>query len=95
MITEPAHYKMIKVDSKGRISLGKLAEAGVSSYKAHLDKETNQIILEPYAEIPLKESWLFKNKAAFKKVHNGIMQSGNGKTKYIGGFSQYIQEEQE
>ncbi len=77
-------YKILRIDSKGRVSLGKLASEGVSSYKAHLDEETNQIILKPNIEVPSKEAWLFKNKAALKQVHKGLKQSFEGKTKHLG-----------
>lgn len=42
---------MLKPDSKGRITLGKLA-AGVSSFHVTVDKSTENIMLEPYCEIP-------------------------------------------
>jgi hypothetical protein len=86
------NYKTLRIDSKGRVSLGKLACEGVSSYKAHLDERTNRIILEPYAEVPLKEAWLFKNKSALRRLHKGLKQSSEGNTRHIGSFSQYIDE---
>jgi len=44
--------KMVRPDSKGRITLGRLA-AGISGFSVTVDKG-NKIILEPYAEIPQK-----------------------------------------
>ena len=52
----------VKPDSKGRITLGKLAQ-GVSSFAVRVDDE-GRVLLEPYAEVPARERWLFENKAA-------------------------------
>lgn len=43
----------IKPDTKGRITLDKLAK-GVSSFHVIVNNKKGQIILEPYTEIPLK-----------------------------------------
>lgn len=59
--------KMVRPDSKGRITLGRLAQ-GVSGFSVIKD-ENNRLILEPYAEIPAREKWLFdNNKSDLEKV---------------------------
>lgn len=77
----------IRPDAKGRIALGKLAQ-GVSSFQATLDPE-GRIILEPYAEIPAREKWLFENKPALAAVKKGLDQAAAGKVKKRGSFARF------
>lgn len=71
--------KNLKIDSKKRITLGKLAPDEVSSYDAEI-KENGVIILHPKVEIPAEELWIFKNKPALESVKRGIEESAAGKT---------------
>ncbi len=82
--------KMVRPDSKGRITLGHLAD-GVSGFS--IRKEKDKIILEPYAEIPLREKWLFQNAAALEKVKQGLKDAALGDVTERGNFSQYIDED--
>jgi hypothetical protein len=81
----------IRPDAKGRIALGKLAR-GVSSFHATTDAH-GRIILEPYAEIPVSEKWLFDNKPALAAVKNGLNQAAAGQVRSRGGFSQFANDE--
>jgi hypothetical protein len=81
----------IRPDTKGRIALGKLAR-GVSSFHATLDDE-GRIILEPFAEIPAREKWLFENKSALTAVREGLDQSAQGKVRPRGSFARYANDE--
>ena len=75
----------LTVDSRKRISLTKLLPTGkISSVTAY--KEEDRIILEPMVEIPAREVWLFKNKAALEKVNKGLSQEGRIKR---GSFAKY------
>lgn len=74
--------KNLKVDSKKRITLGKIIPDNVTSYDVEV-QENNVIILRPRVEIPLEELWLYKNKEAFKSVQKGIEDSYEGKTKEL------------
>lgn len=85
------HTDTLRPDAKGRITLGKLAE-GISSFHVSMDKE-GRIILEPYAEIPAREAWLFKNPKALASVKRGLEQSAKGETKDLGDFSKYTKDE--
>lgn len=78
----------LRPDSKGRISLGKLAD-GVSSFIAHRSPDGN-IILEPYAEIPAREKWLFDNQTALNAVKTGIEQASKGQTRSRGSFAKFV-----
>jgi len=77
----------IRPDAKGRITLGKLAK-GFSSFHATQDPE-GRIILEPFAEIPAREKWLFENKSALTAVREGLDQSAQGKIRRRGSFARY------
>ena len=77
----------IRPDAKGRITLGKLAQ-GCSSFRATQDAD-GRIILEPFAEIPAREKWLFENPSALAAVREGLDQSAQGKVRSRGKFAQY------
>jgi len=81
----------IRPDAKGRITLGKLAR-GVSSFHATTDKR-GRIILEPYAEIPASEKWLFDNKPALASVKEGLSQAAQGRVKPRGNFAKFANDE--
>jgi hypothetical protein len=85
--------KMLRPDSKGRITLGSVAY-GVSGYAMY--QETNgTIILKPHVEIPAQEQWLFKNKSALHKVQVGLAQAKNNDLVDRGSFSQFSDDEVE
>ncbi len=71
--------KNLKLDTKRRITLGKIAPKEVSSYDVEM-QENGVIVLYPKVEIPAEELWLFKNKAALNSVKKGIEQSATGET---------------
>ena len=83
--------KTVRPDSKGRITLGKLAR----EYSGYTMKESadGTILLEPLVELPAREAWLFKNKEALASVEKGLKQSAERKTKSLGSFAQYAEED--
>lgn len=83
--------KMIRPDSKGRITLGSLAK-GVSGFSITKDKD-NRLILEPFTEIPAREKWLFDNKLAAKKIIQGIKDAASNRVCERGSFAKYLDEE--
>ena len=86
------HVKILRPDAKGRIHLGALAQ-GVSGYKITVNEETHAITLDPYAEVPLAEKWLFENPEALKSIKRGLQDSKEGKLVDRGSFSKYINKE--
>jgi hypothetical protein len=81
----------VRPDSKGRIALGKLAQ-DISSF--HVTQEADgRIVLEPFAEIPAREKWLYENEEAMQKVLKGLKDSSEGKISSRGDFSQYMEDE--
>ena len=79
----------LTVDSRKRICLAKLFnDQPISSVRAY--RENDKIILEPMAEIPAREIWLYQNKDALLKVRNGLSQTPSVKK---GSFSKYATDE--
>jgi hypothetical protein len=83
--------KTVRPDSKGRITLGKLTK----EFSGYTLKESadGTILLEPLVELPVRETWLFKNKQALASVEKGLKQSAEGKTKSLGSFAKYLKED--
>lgn len=83
--------KKVKLDSKGRITLGRWAE-GVSSFVIKKD-EHDRIILEPYTEIPIREKSVYENKKVRDKLKRGIKDAAEGKILSRGSFSKYTKDD--
>lgn len=81
----------LRPDSKGRVALGNLAK-GVSSFRVSQDKQ-HRIILEPFAEVPAREKWLWVNESALAKVKQGLQQSAAGKTSRLGSFAKHASDD--
>ena len=79
--------KVLRPDSKGRICLGKLAQ-GISSFRVSID-DRQRIVLEPFAEVPAKEKWLFENPDARESVRRGLDDAAEGRVADRGSFAQY------
>jgi hypothetical protein len=77
----------LRPDSKGRITLGKLAE-GVSSYRVRRQAD-GKIVLEPFMEIPADEQWLWDNKEALASVRRGLADAKAGRLVSLGSFAKY------
>src|ERR1700685_343271 len=79
-------------DSKKRVSLTKvLADAGVT-FNIYVNK-LGQIVLDPQKAIPAHEAWLFEDKKILASVKRGLKQSAQGKTKSLGSFAKYAEED--
>jgi hypothetical protein len=77
----------LRPDSKGRITLGKLAD-GVSSFRARKQKD-GKIVLEPFVEIPAEEQWLYDNPEALAAVKQGIADAKAGRVTRM-SFKKYL-----
>lgn len=87
---QPHHENEMRLtmDARKRISLSKLLpDYEVCSFKAYT--EEGKIILEPMAEIPASELWLYKNPRALEEVQEGLKQSKEGKVHKRGSFAKY------
>jgi len=86
-----ARATTVRPDSKGRITLGKLAE-GVSSYRVE-EQPDKSLVLTPMAEVPAYEKWLWENPKALEAVKQGLKESAEGQAKTAGDFSKYADDE--
>jgi len=85
------HPRILRPDSKGRITLGALA-ADISGFAVTVTKD-HRIILDPLIEIPASEKWLFDDKISLKKIRRGLADAKAGKLKPRGGFAKYADDE--
>lgn len=60
----------------------------MSSYRVTID-ERQRIILEPFAEVPAAEKWLFDNADALASVRRGLEDAAAGRVQDRGSFAQY------
>jgi hypothetical protein len=82
------HEFRLTLDARKRVSLAKLLpNYEVCSFRAYI--EGDRIILEPMAEIPAHELWLYKNPQALKDVQEGLQQSKEGKVRKRGSIAKY------
>lgn len=80
----------LPLDARKRISLAKfLSGEDVSSVRAYT--EGDKIILEPMAEIPARELWLYQNPEALKTVQEGLKKKGKHD---LGSFADYLDEDE-
>lgn len=78
--------KTVRPDKKGRITLGPLLQ-GASSVRVSIDEES-RIVLEAYAEVPLREAWLYENAEALESVRQGLRESASGEVHDLGSFAE-------
>lgn len=82
----------LNLDARQRVNLTKLLpDFDVHTVLAY--KEGDKIILEPLAEIPARELWLYKNKEALEAVETGLKQIKEGKVVKRGSFAKYADDE--
>ena len=82
--------KKLIPDARGRISLKGLFDNADSFRAEKLDD--GSILLTPFVEVPQREAWIYKNPEALSKLKKGLSQIGKEKAKYLGYFTQYINE---
>lgn len=83
--------KMVRPDTKGRITLGHLAD-GISGYALTVTSD-RKIILVPYMEIPAREKWLFENKTALQMVQQGLKEAAEGRVSKRESFAKFIEDD--
>ncbi len=81
----------VRPDSKGRVTLSKLAD-GISSFNVSKDSE-GRLLLEPMVEIPAREKWLFENQEALASLRRGLADAKVGRVTSLGSFAKYAKED--
>ena len=65
------------VDDRNRLTLGELLKG---SKRVRLYKNNRgEVLLQPVAEIPASELWLFQNKEALENVKKGLEDAAEGR----------------
>jgi hypothetical protein len=77
-------------DAKKRLSLGE-ALGGAKAYNIYRNS-LGQIILDPVRTVPASEMWLYENAEALASVKQGLRESAEGKSVYLGSFAKYAKE---
>ncbi len=75
-----------RADNRGRLTIGKIAKN--KNYRIMIN-ELGQILLDPIANIPEKEIWLWKNQSALESLKRGLNEAEAGETKELGSFAEY------
>jgi len=77
----------LKFDALNRICQARISEKLPASLCVY--KKDDTIMLEPVAEVPADEAWLFKaeNRKALEEVKKGLKQKGTIKR---GSFAKYL-----
>jgi hypothetical protein len=52
-----------------------------------------QIILDPRKTVPAHEAWIFEDRKILASVKRGLKQAGQGKTKSLGSFAKYAEQD--
>jgi hypothetical protein len=77
-------------DAKKRLSLGEALQ-GATAYNIYRNP-LGQLILDPVKTVPASEMWLYENPEALASVKQGLRESAEGKTVYLGSFAKYAKE---
>lgn len=74
--------RRIRLDSKSRISLGKLIDPDITAFDVE-ERADGKLLLTPVVtmDIPAAEAWLYQNKQAFSMVKRGLKDAADGKVK--------------
>jgi hypothetical protein len=87
--------KRVRVDSKGRIALGKFVSDDVTGFEV-MPQADGSILLSPTIEIAAREAWLFKNPKALASVKKGLKELANNQTDVDAvDFSKYLDENED
>ncbi len=88
------------LDSRNRVALTKAVEALRRRFGpverlrfAVMCNKDGQILLVPETTIPLREAWLYQNRAALKSVLRGIEQAERGRLLDRGSFARYTDDD--
>ncbi|MGD0629177.1 MAG: hypothetical protein ABR987_07485 [Terracidiphilus sp.] len=74
-------------DAKKRVSLGE-ALSGTTAYNIYRNS-LGQVILDPVKAVPAHEMWLYENPEALESVKQGLKESAEGKSVYLGSFARH------
>ena len=68
---------MRTIDERNRLTVGEILK-GYKRIRLYRN-DSGEILLQPIAEIPVSELWLFKNPEAINDVREGLRDASQGK----------------
>lgn len=87
----------VNMDAKQRVCLTRMLtkeeRENFSSFRIYRDR--GKIILEPVAEVPEKDHWIYKDPKALASLMKGIKDAEEGRLYDLGSFAQYTTEDDE
>ena len=87
----------VSKDDRQRICLTKILskeeQENFNTFRVY--REGGKIILEPIAEVPEKDHWIYKNPKALKSLLKGIKDAEEGRLHDLGSFAKYATEDDE
>lgn len=88
---------VVNMDDKQRICLtrvlSKNERENFNSFRIY--REEGKIILEPVAEVPEKDHWIYKDRKALASLLKGIRDAEEGRMHDLGSFSKYVDEDED
>jgi hypothetical protein len=84
----------VRPDGRRRVALGKaLKDFEDASFNVYQD-ERGRIVLDPQISIPASEAWLYRNTDALESVRRGLEDAAAGRTKSLGSFARFADDDE-
>ena len=85
------------MDNKQRVCLtrvlSKKERDSFSSFRIY--RQEGKIVLEPVAQVPEKDHWIYKDRKALASLMKGIKDAEEGRLHDLGSFAEYAEEDEE
>lgn len=87
----------VSMDDKQRICLTRVLSKdereNFNSFRIY--REEGKIVLEPVAQVPEKDHWIYKDRKALASLMKGIKDAEEGRLHDLGSFAKYAEEDEE
>lgn len=83
---------ILRRDTKGRVTLGKLGSEG-DGFRAYVN-DLGQILLDPIVAVPAREQWVFKNPERAKALDRALAQSAANDVVALPSFAHLLEEDE-
>lgn len=87
----------VNMDDKQRICLTRVLSKdereNFNSFRIY--RQEGKIVLEPVAQVPEKDHWIYKDRKALASLMKGIKDAEEGRLHDLGSFAKYAEEDEE
>ncbi len=87
----------VSMDDKQRICLTRVLSKdereNFNSFRIY--RQEGKIVLEPVAQVPEKDHWIYKDRKALASLMKGIKDAEEGRLHDLGSFAKYAEEDEE